>query len=157
MQKYLIMGVLFFTIVGACAYYYKTTQAKIEQLIQNNVQLEENVRTLGRVNEQNVAVIERLEQSYEKIQEDYNKASAQMQDIRKQNELLAEKFEENRLAQLAQVKPKPIERIVNNATKKAFRCLEILSGSPLTDNERKSQDGQSFNSECPWLFDPVPR
>jgi len=46
-----------------------------------------------------------------------------------------------------------VQRIINNASDNAMRCFEILSGSPLTDNERNAQNGQEFNSECPFLFD----
>ncbi len=48
---------------------------------------------------------------------------------------------------LAQKKPELVQRIINNASEKALRCFEILSGSELTDQERDANDGTEFNSE----------
>ena len=41
------------------------------------------------------------------------------------------------LGELAQAKSGLVERVVNKGTEKRFRCLEILTGSPLTKEEEK--------------------
>lgn len=65
---------------------------------------------------------------------------------------LREKFsissggESRDIGKAAVVKPKVIESVINRASAKALRCMEIASGSPLTKDEINEK-----NSECPSL------
>ena len=77
--------------------------------------------------------------------------------VRAQNRELSDRLAEHDLAYLASKKPGLVQRVVNGASDKAARCFELLSGAQLTDAERNATDGKSFNSECPWLFDTLPR
>jgi hypothetical protein len=53
-------------------------------------------------------------------------------------------------------KPGLVQNTVNNATAKAGRCFELLSGAPLTAKESEAKNAKEFNSECPWLFSGIP-
>ena len=55
---------------------------------------------------------------------------------------------------LAIEKPKSIERITNAASVKANRCIEIASGSPLTEKEINATKKSEINTECPSIANP---
>ena len=57
-----------------------------------------------------------------------------------------------RLSELGSKKPGLVGKIINNASEKAGRCFEILSGAELTEKEIGAKNGKAFNSECPWLW-----
>lgn len=50
------------------------------------------------------------------------------------------------IAKIAKAKPIAFEKIINNASNKSIRCMEIASGSILTKDEQNEK-----NSECPSL------
>ena len=51
-------------------------------------------------------------------------------------------------------KTKSIERITNGASALATRCIEIASGSPLTEAEKNATKKSEINSECPSIANP---
>ena len=51
-------------------------------------------------------------------------------------------------------KTKAIERITNAASVKANRCIEIASGSPLTEKEINATKKSEINTECPSIANP---
>ena len=55
---------------------------------------------------------------------------------------------------LAIEKTKSIERITNSASDKANRCIEIASGSPLTEKEINATKKSEINTECPSIANP---
>ena len=55
---------------------------------------------------------------------------------------------------LAIEKTKVIERITNRASDKAARCIEIASGSPLTEKEINATKKSEINAECPSIANP---
>ena len=55
---------------------------------------------------------------------------------------------------LAIEKTKAIERITNSASDKANRCVEIASGSPLTEKEINATKKSEINTECPSIANP---
>ena len=55
---------------------------------------------------------------------------------------------------LAIEKTKAVERITNSASDKANRCVEIASGSPLTEKEINATKKSEINTECPSIANP---
>ena len=55
---------------------------------------------------------------------------------------------------LAIEKTEAIERIVNGASDKAIRCVEIAGGSPLTEEEINATKKSEINRECPSIPNP---
>lgn len=51
------------------------------------------------------------------------------------------------IGKISIAKPKLVEKIVSNATNNRLRCLELVTGSALDENEKK-------NNECPELVNP---
>ena len=146
-RLYFLLFILLFVggTIGAGYYYYKDTQEKISILTESNAKLK-----VG---------IEQAEAGKKKLLEDVKKLNQQLQiinqefaQIRQQNSVLAKKLQKFDLALLGEKKPALVERVINSASKKVGRCMEILSGSPYTKLETESKNGKEFNSECPWLW-----
>ena len=58
------------------------------------------------------------------------------------------------VGKLAIAKTESIERITNGASALATRCIEIASGSPLTEEEENATKKSEINSECPSIANP---
>lgn len=155
MKSWIFIGLLLAIMSGAAAFYYSTTQAKIQQLIENTTVLEENNKTLLTANQENLNAIDDLQNSYETIQQNYTKLQNDFQSTRIQNKELRDRLSKHELDALANAKPGLVERTINNASEEAARCFELLSGSPLTEEEQNAKTAKQFNSECPWLYDTL--
>ena len=87
-------------------------------------------------------------------------ANAEMNDLvnnlKKDLQDLDKRFnKKNRdVGKLAIEKTKVIERITNSAGDKAARCMEIASGSPLTEAEINATKKSEINPECPSIANP---
>ena len=137
--------IVIFVMSGIGYWYYNDTQERMAILQENNAKLEIAVAT--------------NEQAIESLQADYAAAAAEnarlneaYAEIRRQNSRLSSKLADMDLGLLAAEKPESIERAVNRGTNNANRCFELLSGSPLTEEEKNAQNGEDFNKECPWLW-----
>lgn len=149
-NKYLIMGVVVLTIIGGFYWYYTNSQARIAALIENSAELKIAVKT-------NEDTIRDLQSSYAAANAELERVNEEFNAARAQNRELVDRLARHDIGYLAYNKPGLVENIINDASDKAGRCFELLSGAQLTDDERKATDGKSFNSECPWLFDTLPR
>lgn len=58
------------------------------------------------------------------------------------------------LGRLAEARPDSIERIINEGTDSVFRCMEISTGSVLTEEEKKQYDDTGKISKCPGVVVP---
>jgi argininosuccinate lyase len=141
-----IMAFLMLVAGGIFYMYYNDTQERLAILNETNAKLEVAIQ----INEE---AVKQLQVDHQRANEQLGKVNAEFVDIRRQNQVLADKLSNHDIGNLAQNKPALVEKIINNATAKANRCFELVSGAKLTDKEREAKDGKSFNSECPWLFD----
>ena len=152
MKSWIFIGILVTIMSSAAYFYYSTTQTRISQLIENNTILEENNKQLKTANEQNLKTIDDLQASYAVVQQQFNEIQSEFQVIRSQNLELRERLGRHDIGALAVAKPGLVQNVVNNASRNSARCFELLSGSPLTDNERNAKNENEFNVECPWLY-----
>jgi len=65
------------------------------------------------------------------------------------------KGESRNFGATAAARPQSAERAVNRGTINAYRCLEIASGSPLTDAEKAAIKPEEINRECPSMANPA--
>lgn len=147
-KSYLIMGAVVLTLVGGFYWYYKDSQARIAELVSNNANLEIAVQM-------NEETIQYLEDNYDLANQELAQVNDEFAQVRLQNRELLDRLNQHDLGYLASQKPALVQNIVNSASAAAARCFELLSGAPLTDNERNATNGRSFNSECPWMFDTI--
>lgn len=155
MKSWIFIGILLAILSSAAYFYYNTTQNRIESLIENNAALQANVNTLTTANEENVQTIEDLQNSYQKVQEDFSRVQSEFQIVRLQNNELKERLGRHELDALASAKPELVENRINNASENAMRCFELMSGAPLNEKERAATTSRQANSECPWIFDEI--
>lgn len=100
-----------------------------------------------------------IEQQQEDLQEQ-NRLNRERADyianLQREHEELINRFHKNGrdLGTLAERATDRIEPVINNATDDALRCMEIASGSPLTDEERNATVKSETNQECPSLANP---
>lgn len=140
-----ILLVVIAIMAGIGYWYYNDTQARMAVLQENNAKLEVAVAT--------------QEEAISSLQADYARVDAELTEInqaytaiRRQNQVLADKLQQIDLTAAALSNPEGIERAVNRGTENAGRCFEILSGSPLTEEEQNAENEIIFNKECPWLW-----
>jgi len=143
-----ILIVVILVMGGVGYWYYQDSQATIATLTENNAKLE----TATQLQEE---TIKKMEADYAAASEELNRVNEEFAVIRRQNNVLADKLERHDLGQLGNSKPGLVERVINGATDKVGRCFELLSGAELTDKEKEAENGQQFNSECPWLYDSL--
>ena len=144
-----LAGVLMLVIAFMAAggyWYYNDTQERMATLQQNNAKLETAVAT-------NEATIDALQADYARLQATNTQLNNEFATIRRQNQVLADKLSRHDLGVLGSSKPSLVERVINGASDKAGRCFELLSGAELTESEKNATSANSFNSECPWLYD----
>ena len=117
----------------------KTNQIKLESAVSEQKQLIENQK-----------------KDFEDIL-DANKQMNQLVSVLKKDlEDLDKRFnKKNRdVGKLAIAKTESIERITNGASALATRCIEIASGSQLTEKEKNATKKSEINSECPSIANP---
>lgn len=151
-MKYLVL--ILFTLLAAGSglgyWYYQESQSAIKILTENNADLESAVQ----LNEQTIS---ELESSYDEAKRQIEFLNQENIRIRRNNNRLVEKFGDSDIATAAAARPELIEKLINRGTDNAFRCLELLSGAELTEQERNAENDRQFNNECPWLFDTLVR
>jgi hypothetical protein len=121
---------------------------------------EENAKKMTAAVELQKQVIEQIRADQAKIQqlnaELSSTISAQRQDMQSLSDRFSTSADGSKrdLGELAITKPNSIERAINRGTINALRCIEIASGSPLTEQEKNATKSNEINKECPSLANP---
>ena len=149
------LAIIFFFLTvgmaGAGAWYYNDTQERLAILQENNAKLETAVQT----NEQALAA---QTAAFESMRVQNAKLQAEWTEINNRNRSLENRLSRHDIGASGVAKPGLTEKVLNNATKNAQRCLEIFSGSALTEKELSATKPSEINNEC-WRtanpnFDP---
>jgi DNA repair exonuclease SbcCD ATPase subunit len=146
--------VFFFLTAGMAAagyWYYNDTQERIAILNENNAKLETAVQTNEQALAAQTAAFQTMQKENAKLQEEWKS-------INDRNRALEDRLSRHDIGASGVAKPALTEKVLNNATKNAQRCLEIFSGSPLTEKELSATKPSEINPEC-WRtanpnFDP---
>jgi len=147
MRLFGILLLMLLPMAGGAGWYVLNLQRALEVSRANEAKLEQAVAT-------NEAAIESMRRDYALQAEQLQAVNNEFAAIREQNQNLIGKLERHDIGLLGEQKPGLVVRIINRATDKANRCFEILSGAELTEKELEAENGNQFNSECPWLFTP---
>ena len=123
----------------------------VQKLQKDNAILKENqIKLEGAVSEQK-AVIEKQAEDFKKIRATLDTLEKEKAKLQKDKDDLTKRLGKHDIGNLAENKPKLVEKIINGASKSAARCVEIASGSPLTEEELHGTP----NRECPSFW-PTP-
>ena len=109
----------------------KTNQVKLESAVaDNNAVIEQQTKDLSKIR----STLKEVEENNKKLQEDRDN--------------LNKRLSKHDIGNLAENKPGLVEKIINKASNSAVRCMEIASGSPLTEEELNGTP----NRECPSFW-----
>lgn len=134
------------SVLGSGLYYVINLKANLEVERQNVVTLKESVQSQQ-------ILIDNLNNNILKIQEINNSMNISVSKLRVDLKNLNDRFNTKSNGQSrdfagdAIAKPDVVTKVINSATVKANRCIEIATGSPLKDKET--------NSECQALIDSL--
>jgi len=123
----------------------------VQKLQKDNAILKSNQIKLESAVEDQKAVIESQAEDFKKIRSTLTKLEQENAKLQKDKQDLSKRLGKHDIGNLAENKPGLVERIINGASKSAARCVEIASGSPLTEEELNGTP----NRECPSFW-PAP-
>ena len=123
----------------------------VQKLQKDNATLKANQIKLESAVEDQKAVIESQAEDFKKIRSTLTKIEQENNKLKKDKQDLSKRLGKHDIGNLAENKPGLVERIINGASKSAARCVEIASGSPLTEEELNGTP----NRECPSFW-PTP-
>lgn len=139
---------------GGGVLYVKTLKSDLATSEANNAKL------LDSVSEQQI-VIEQQKKDFTAILAANKELEDKNRVLRTEFKNLDERFnkingqgEVRDIGKLAIERDRAVERIINSASKKAMRCVEIAMGAELTEKERNATKKSEINSECPSLANP---
>ena len=146
--KLFFIGIIISALLGAGAYVMK--------LQRDNVILKENAVKLESAISEQKQVIENQKKDFAEILEANKKINELVNNLKKDLDDLDKRFnkKERDIGKLAIDRTKVIERIINKGSDNATRCIEIASGSPLTEEEKNATKKSEINPECPSLANP---
>ena len=109
----------------------KSNQVKLETAVaESNQVIEQQSKDLKKIR----STLKEVEELNDRLQEDKNS--------------LNKRLGKHDIGNLAENKPGLVEKIINKASDNAARCVEIESGSPLTEEELNGTP----NRECPSFW-----
>ena len=107
----------------------------------NQVKLETAVAESNQVIEQQSKDLKKIRSTLKEVEELNDKLQADKDSLNK-------RLSKHDIGNLAENKPGLVEKIINKASDSAARCVEIASGSPLTEEELNGTP----NRECPSFW-----
>ena len=134
--------------------YVKTLKADLEVAKANQAKLEEAVSDQKAVIEQQKKDFTAILEANKELQEKNAVLAKEFKALDERFNKINGKGEVRDIGKLAEERSKSVERVINSATKKAMRCVEIAMGSPLTEKEINATKKSEINSECPSLANP---
>jgi chromosome segregation ATPase len=101
--------------------------------------------------------IEQQKKDYEAILKANQEVNKLVGNLKKDIDDLDKRFNKGTrdLGKTAMERPEAMERIVNKASDKALRCIEIAGGAKLTEAEKTATKKSEINSECPAIANPA--
>ena len=147
-MKIVMVGIMIAGLAGAGLYVMKL-RSDNAILKANQIKLEEAVSSQKEL-------IAKQQEDFKEILKANKKFNELVNALKKDIDDLDNRFNKGGrdFGKLAIEKTEAIERIVNGASDKAIRCVEIAGGSPLTEEEINATKKSEINRECPSIANP---
>ena len=147
MRIYLI-GFIILALIGSAGYVIK--------LQRDNTILKENAVKLESAISEQKQFFENQKKDIAEILEANKNINELVNNLKKDLDDLDKRFnkKERDIGKLAIERTGAIERIINKGSENAKRCIEIASGSPLTEQEKNATKKSEINPECPSISNP---
>ena len=144
LQIKLIIAVVLMLGAGGGYLYVNKLQKDNAILKENQIKLETAVAESNEVIQQQTQDLKKIRSTLKEVEETNAK-------LQKDRDALNNRLGKHDIGNLAENKPGLVEKIINKASDSAARCMEIASGSPLTEEELNGTP----NRECPSFW-PTP-
>ena len=137
------IGLVLVMLAGAGGGYLYVNKLQKDNAVlkTNQIKLETAVQESNQVIEQQTKDLKKIRSTLKKVEELNNKLQADRDRLNK-------RLGKHDIGNLAENKPGLVEKIINKASDSAARCMEIASGSPLTEEELNGTP----NRECPSFW-----
>ena len=137
------IGLVLVMLAGAGGGYLYVNKLQKDNAVlkTNQIKLETAVQESNQVIEQQTKDLKQIRSTLKKVEELNNK-------LQKDRDALNNRLGKHDIGNLAENKPGLVEKIINKASDSAARCMEIASGSPLTEEELNGTP----NRECPSFW-----
>jgi translation elongation factor EF-G len=147
-MKIVMVGIMIAGLAGAGLYVMKL-RSDNAILKANQIKLEEAVSSQKEL-------IAKQQEDFKEILAANNKMNELVANLKKDLDDLDKRFNKGGrdFGKLAIEKTETIQRIINGASDKAIRCVEIAGGSPLTEQELNATKKSEINRECPSIANP---
>ena len=148
-QLRMIITVLMLAGIGGAGIYVMKLRSDNAILKANQFKLEQSVESQKKL-------IEQQKKDFEDIMQANKQLNVLVQGLKKDFDDLDQRFNKGGrdLGKVAIDRTEAIERIVNKATEKAARCIELASGAKHTEEELKATKKSEINTECPSIANP---
>ena len=135
-------------IAGAGMYVVKL-RADNAILKANQIQLEQSIKSQAKV-------LAQQKEDFTEILEANKEMNKLVKNLQQDLRSLDKRFnKKNRdVGKIAEKKPALVEKIINSASERAKRCVEIASGAKLTEQEINATKKSEINTECPSIANP---
>ena len=143
--------IIFFLIVSVAGGGY----VYVQKLRADNATLKINTTKLQGAVEQNEATIKQQTENFERVRDTLADVRDNRDNLQSDKDVLIKKLSEHDFGQLAEARPGLVVKIVNKERDNAKRCMEIASGSPLTEEEIAVTKKSKANLDCPRLANPT--
>ena len=141
LQIRLALILIILASAGGGYWYVQKLQKDNAILKSNQVKLETAVAESNQVIEQQSKDLKKIRSTLKEVEELNDKLQADKESLNK-------RLGKHDIGNLAENKPGLVEKIINKASDSAARCVEIASGSPLTEEELNGTP----NRECPSFW-----
>lgn len=138
---------------GGVAYVYKV-KADLATSEANNAKLESSVEEQKAVIAQQALDMDNIRVAMKEQEELAKKLNASIEDLRDKFHKVNASGKKRDIGNLAEKKPKLMQRAINRGTKNALRCMEIAMGADLTEKEKNAVKRSQINPECPDIANP---
>jgi hypothetical protein len=138
----LIIACVLFTVMTSGYFYIMALKGKLEAAAEVQQRME------GVIEQQKI-VLEKQQEDVRKMQELNKEISTKFSESQLEVSQLNQKFSNRNLARSSLKNPNETEMRVNRGTKDALRCNELITGAPLTTEEKS---GKVKNGICDELI-----
>ena len=147
-MRLFLIGIVVTAIAGG-GFYVMKLRADNEILKANAIKMEQAIT-------EQKQLIENQKKDFQAILTANNEMNELVNNLKKDLDDLDNRFNKGGrdFGKLAIEKTETIQRIINGASDKVLRCVEIAGGAPLTKEEINATKKSEINRECPSIANP---
>ena len=148
-QLRMIFTLLIIAGIAGAGMYVVKLRADNVILKANQIQLEQSIKSQAKV-------LAQQKEDFTEILEANKEMNILVKNLQQDLRSLDKRFtkKDRDVGKIAEKKPSLVEKIINSASERAKRCVEIASGAPLTEAEINATKKSEINPECPALANP---